>query len=88
MKLKLKPKLKMEIEYDHCAGYEFKQGEAEGLVERRSERRANKFRRRSEKDALGDSSLDDVSGGGWPYATMNYRSGHSNYLMLWGRRTV
>ena len=24
----------------------------------------------SEKDALSDSSLDDVSGGGWPYATM------------------
>ena len=23
-----------------------------------------------DKDALGDSSLDDVSGGGWPYATM------------------
>ena len=23
------------------------------------------------KDALGDSSLDDVSGGGWPYATMS-----------------
>jgi hypothetical protein len=23
------------------------------------------------KDALSDSSLDDVSGGGWPYATMN-----------------
>jgi len=25
----------------------------------------------SQKDALGDSSLDDVSGGGWPYATMS-----------------
>jgi len=25
----------------------------------------------SDKDALGDSSLDDVSGGGWPYATMS-----------------
>ena len=24
----------------------------------------------TEKDALSDSSLDDVSGGGWPYATM------------------
>ncbi len=23
------------------------------------------------KDALGDSSLDDVSGGGWPYATLH-----------------
>jgi hypothetical protein len=23
----------------------------------------------SQKDALGDSSLDKVSGGGWPYAT-------------------
>lgn len=25
----------------------------------------------SDKDALGDSSLDKVSGGGWPYATMS-----------------
>jgi len=25
----------------------------------------------SQKDALGDSSLDDVSGGGWPYSTMS-----------------
>jgi hypothetical protein len=24
----------------------------------------------SDKDALGESSLADVSGGGWPYATM------------------
>jgi hypothetical protein len=24
-----------------------------------------------QKDALGDSSLDNVSGGGWPYATMS-----------------
>ncbi|WP_167770693.1 hypothetical protein [Bradyrhizobium niftali] len=27
----------------------------------------DKISTRSEKDALGDSSLDDVSGGGWPY---------------------
>ena len=25
----------------------------------------------SKKDAVGDSALDDVSGGGWPYATMS-----------------
>ena len=25
----------------------------------------------SEKDALGDSSLDKVSGGSWPYATLH-----------------
>jgi hypothetical protein len=25
----------------------------------------------SQKDAVGDSALDDVSGGGWPYATMS-----------------
>jgi hypothetical protein len=25
----------------------------------------------SQKDALGDKSLDKVSGGGWPYATTN-----------------
>jgi hypothetical protein len=24
----------------------------------------------SQKDALSDGSLDDVSGGGWPYATI------------------
>ncbi|TFV49235.1 hypothetical protein [Bradyrhizobium niftali] len=28
-----------------------------------------------EKDALGDSSLDDVSGGSWPYLTSSYSSG-------------
>ena len=31
----------------------------------------NKISLTSDKDALGDSSLDDVSGGGWPYATMS-----------------
>jgi hypothetical protein len=30
----------------------------------------NKISATSEKDALGDKSLDDVSGGGWPYATL------------------
>jgi len=30
----------------------------------------NKISSTPGKDALGDSSLDDVSGGGWPYATM------------------
>jgi hypothetical protein len=29
----------------------------------------NKISSASEKDALGDSSLDEVSGGGWPFAT-------------------
>jgi hypothetical protein len=31
----------------------------------------NKISSTSEKDALGDSSLNDVSGGSWPYATIN-----------------
>jgi len=31
----------------------------------------NKISSTPGKDALGDSSLDDVSGGGWPYATMS-----------------
>jgi hypothetical protein len=31
----------------------------------------NKISATSDKDALGDKSLDDVSGGGWPYATMS-----------------
>jgi hypothetical protein len=29
----------------------------------------------SAKDALGDGSLDDVSGGAWPYLTSSYSSG-------------
>ena len=31
----------------------------------------NKISATSDKDALGDKSLDDVSGGGWPYTTMS-----------------
>jgi hypothetical protein len=46
-----------------------KQGEAEGL-EGAAQNKVSQISLTSEKDALGDSSLDDVSGGGWPYATM------------------
>jgi hypothetical protein len=46
-----------------------KQGEAEGL-EGVAQNKVSQISLTSEKDALGDSSLDDVSGGGWPYATM------------------
>jgi hypothetical protein len=44
-----------------------KQGEADGLKDAAQ----NKISPTptSEKDALGDSSLDDVSGGAWPNAT-------------------
>jgi hypothetical protein len=31
----------------------------------------NKITSTPGKDALSDSSLDDVSGGGWPYATLH-----------------
>jgi hypothetical protein len=31
----------------------------------------NKISSASAKDALGDKALDDVSGGGWPYATLH-----------------
>jgi hypothetical protein len=43
-----------------------KQGEAEGLKDGAQ----NQVSPASEKDALGDSSLDDVSGGAWPNATI------------------
>jgi hypothetical protein len=46
-----------------------KQGEAEG-IEGAAQNKVSQISTMSEKDALGDSSLDDVSGGGWPYATM------------------
>jgi len=32
-----------------------------------------KISSRSDKDGLGDSALDDVSGGGWPYQGMSSR---------------
>jgi hypothetical protein len=47
-----------------------KQGEAEGL-EDAAQNKVSQISLTSEKDALGDTSLDDVSGGGWPYATMS-----------------
>jgi hypothetical protein len=49
-----------------------KQGEAEGLKDAAQ----NKTPQISTtSDALGDSSLDDVSGGAWPYLTTSYSSG-------------
>jgi hypothetical protein len=36
-----------------------------------AQNKASQIATASDKDALGDSSLDDVSGGGWPYATMS-----------------
>jgi hypothetical protein len=46
-----------------------KQGEAEGL-EGAAQNKVCKISLTSEKDALGDSSLDDVSGGSWPYSNL------------------
>jgi hypothetical protein len=48
-----------------------KQGEAEGL-EVTAHNKVSQISSTSEKDALGDSSLDKVSGGSWPCATMSY----------------
>jgi hypothetical protein len=53
-----------------------KQGEAEGL-EGAAQNKVSQISLTSEKDALGDSSLDDVSGGSWPYnnlASASYAS--------------
>ena len=35
----------------------------------------NKASQISKSDALSDSSLDEVSGGGWPYVTGSFASG-------------
>jgi len=43
-----------------------KQGEAEGL-EDAPQNKVSQISLTSEKDALGDRSLDDVSGGSWPF---------------------
>jgi hypothetical protein len=43
-----------------------KQGEAE-VLEDAAQNKVSQISLTSEKDALGDSSLDDVSGGSWPY---------------------
>jgi hypothetical protein len=45
-------------------------GEAEALKDA-GQNTVSQISSTSDKDALGDSSLDDVSGGGWPYATMS-----------------
>jgi hypothetical protein len=46
-----------------------KQGEAEG-IEDASQNKVSQISSTSEKDALGDESLDDVSGGTWrPFST-------------------
>jgi hypothetical protein len=50
-----------------------KQAEAEGVADV-AQNKVSRISLRSEKDALGDSSLDDVSGGAWPYSTAVYAS--------------
>jgi len=46
-----------------------KQGEAEG-IEDAARNKVSQITSTSEKDALGDESLDDVSGGTWrPFST-------------------
>ena len=46
-----------------------KKGEAEGLKDA-AQNKVSQISSTSEKDALGDSSLDDVSGGAWPPTTI------------------
>jgi hypothetical protein len=45
-------------------------GEAEALKDT-AQNNASQISTAPDKDALVDSSLDKVSGGGWPYATMS-----------------
>jgi hypothetical protein len=51
-----------------------KQAEAEGLDDA-AQNKVSQISLTSEKDELGDSSLDDVSGGAWPYHTNTASSG-------------
>ncbi|MCP3446142.1 hypothetical protein [Bradyrhizobium sp. CCGUVB14] len=44
--------------------------EAEALKDA-AQNNATQISTAPDKDALGDSSLDKVSGGGWPYSTMS-----------------
>ena len=46
-----------------------KQGEAEG-VEDAAQNKVSQISSAPEKDALGDSSLNDVSGGTWPFSNL------------------
>ena len=45
-----------------------KQGESEGL-EAAAQNKVSQISTTSEKDALGDSALNDVSGGSWPFSS-------------------
>ncbi len=45
-----------------------KQGEAE-VLEDAAQNKVSQISLTSEKDALRDSSLDDVSGGSWPFSS-------------------
>ena len=67
--------MKLEIEMTNTQDAN-KQGESEGL-EAAAQNKVSQISSTSEKDALGDSSLDDVSGGSWPYnnlASASYAS--------------
>src|SRR5713226_7536077 len=61
--------INLEIEMTNTQGA-ISKGEAEPLKDT-AENKVSQISTTSEKDALGDSSLDKVSGGGWPYATMS-----------------
>lgn len=60
--------MKVEIEMTNTQDVN-KQGEAESLKDG-AQNKVSQISSTSEKDALGDKSLDEVSGGGWPYPTL------------------
>lgn len=63
--------MKMEIEDDQWAGWEFNgDGRVLGSTNEAAQNNASQISTAPDKDALGDGSLDAVSGGSWPYATM------------------
>jgi hypothetical protein len=61
--------MKVEIEMTNTQNDNSK-GEAKTLKDA-AQNDASQISTASGKDALGDSALDKVSGGSWPYATMS-----------------
>jgi hypothetical protein len=61
--------INLEIEMSNTRGANSK-GEAE-ILKDAADNKASQISTTSDKDALGDSSLNDVSGGLWPAVTSN-----------------
>ena len=62
--------MKLEIEMTNKQDANSK-GEAEALESLKDGAQTKASQISTTSDALSDSSLDDVSGGGWPYATLH-----------------